>query len=379
MALSEADFRWMARAVQLARRGFPAPNPHVGAVVVAGGERVGEGFHPYAGAPHAELFALQQAGARARNATLYVTLEPCCHYGRTPPCTEAILKAGIRRVVVAMRDPNPKVAGQGLNALRASGVQVELLDESDARAQSLLARLERLNRAFLHAHRVGRPLITLKGAISLDGKIATRTGDSKWITGERARREVHRLRAEHGCVLVGVNTVLKDDPLLTARLRGAKNQPLRVVLDSRLRTPLNARIVCTQDAPTLIFCTEPLPAHAEALQACGVEIVALPPDPHGRVPVADVVAHLAQRGTIGVLVEGGGEVSASFLQAGLVDQVALFYAPLLIGGRDAPTLVEGEGVIHLAEAWQIAQPTVRRLGKDLLIEGELLPRQKLSP
>jgi diaminohydroxyphosphoribosylaminopyrimidine deaminase/5-amino-6-(5-phosphoribosylamino)uracil reductase len=376
MALSDADFQWMARAVQLARRGFPAPNPHVGAVVVADGERVGEGFHPYAGAPHAEVFALQQAGARARDSTLYVTLEPCCHYGRTPPCTHAILQAGVRRVVVAMRDPNPKVAGKGLLELQAAGLQVDLIDESDARAQPLLKQLRALNRAFLHFHEVGRPLITLKGAMSLDGKIATRTGESKWLTGERARREAHRLRAEHGCVLVGVNTVLKDDPMLTARLRGVQSQPLRVVLDSRLRTPPTARVANTQDAPTLIFCTEPIPAHADALLERGVQIVALPPDGSGRVPVAGVVEHLAQRKVIGVLVEGGGEVVASFLQAGLADRIAFFCAPLIIGGRDAPTLCEGEGIDELTSAWRIDSPQLRRLGSDWLLIADLIHPRK---
>jgi diaminohydroxyphosphoribosylaminopyrimidine deaminase/5-amino-6-(5-phosphoribosylamino)uracil reductase len=378
-ALSGADLDWMARAVQLARRGFPAPNPHVGAVVVAAGEKVGEGFHSHAGAPHAEVIALQQAGERARNATLYLTLEPCCHYGRTPPCTQAILQAGIRRVVVAMQDPNPKVAGGGLRELQATGVQVDLLDGSDPRAQPLLTRLEELNRAFLHYHRTGRPLITLKCAMSLDGKIATRTGDSKWITGERARREAHRLRAEHGCVLVGVNTVLKDDPLLTARLRGVKNQPLRVILDSHLRTPPDARIVKQADAPTLLFCTEPMPSHAALLQAPHVEIVALPPDANGRVPISKVVAHLAQRGVIGILVEGGGEVIASFVQAGLADRVAFFYAPLLIGGRNAPTPVEGEGVAQMAHALKLTQLRCKRWGTDWLLEGVIVNPQKLSP
>jgi diaminohydroxyphosphoribosylaminopyrimidine deaminase/5-amino-6-(5-phosphoribosylamino)uracil reductase len=377
--LREADWGWMERAVRLARRGFPAPNPHVGAVVVAAGLCVGEGYHPYAGAPHAEVIALQQAGERARGATLYLTLEPCCHYGRTPPCTRAILQAGIRRVVVAMPDPNPKVAGGGLRALQAAGVQVDRLDESEPRAQPLLHELERLNRAFLHFHRYGRPLITLKAALSWDGKIATRTGDSKWITGERARRFAHRMRAEHGCVLVGVNTVLQDDPLLTARLRGVKNQPLRVVLDSRLRTPPEARIVQHADAPTLIFCTEPMPAHVARLQAPHVEVVALPPAPDGRVPVSQVVAHLAQRGVIGILVEGGGEVIASFVQAGLADRVAFFYAPLLIGGREAPTPIEGEGVAQIAHAIQLAQPRCKRLGTDWLLEGEISAPQKLSP
>ncbi len=379
MALGGTDLSWMRRAVQLARRGFPAPNPHVGAVVVAAGEKVGEGFHPYAGAPHAEVIALQQAGKRARGATLYLTLEPCCHYGRTPPCTHAILQAGIQRVVVAMLDPNPKVAGQGIAQLRSAGVQVELLARDHPQVQPLLTRLEELNRAFLHYHRTGRPLITLKCAMSLDGKIATRTGDSKWITGERARRFAHRLRAEHGCVLVGVNTVLKDDPLLTARLRGVKNQPLRVVLDSRLRTPADARVVKQAAAPTLLFCTEPMPSHAALLQAPHVEIVALPPDTDGRVPVSKVVAHLAQRGIVGILVEGGGEVIASFLRAGLADRVAFFYAPMLIGGREAPTPVEGEGAAQMADAIKLAQLRCRRLGTDWLLEGAIVNPQKLIP
>ncbi len=379
MALSDADWGWMRRAVQLARRGYPAPNPHVGAVVVASGERVGEGYHPYAGAPHAETFALQQAGGRARNATLYVTLEPCCHHGRTPPCTQAILQAGIRRVVVAMRDPNPKVAGRGIHELQTAGVQIDLLDENDPRAQPLLARLQQLNRAFLHFHRVGRPLITLKAALSLDGKIATRTGDSKWLTGERARRYAHRLRAEHGCVLVGVNTVLKDDPLLTARLKGVRNQPLRVVLDSRLRTPRTARLLRTADAPTLLFCTEPEPPHADAYRELGVQVVALPPDPGGRVPVPLAVDYLARQGVIGVLVEGGGEVIASFLNAGLADRITFFYAPILVGGRNAPTPIEGDGIAQIAHAVRLTRIQRRRLGDDLLIEGELCPHQKLSP
>jgi diaminohydroxyphosphoribosylaminopyrimidine deaminase/5-amino-6-(5-phosphoribosylamino)uracil reductase len=379
LALSETDLVWIERAVQLARRGYPAPNPHVGAVVVAAGEKVGEGFHAFAGAPHAEVVALRRAGERARGATLYLTLEPCCHYGRTPPCTQAILRAGIQRVVVAMQDPNPKVAGQGIAQLQSAGVQVELLQRDHPQVQPLLTRLEELNRAFLHYHRTGRPLITLKCAMSLDGKIATHTGDSRWITGERARREAHRLRAEHGCVLVGVNTVLKDDPLLTARLRGVKNQPLRVVLDSRLRTPPDVRIVKHADAPTLIFCTEPMPPHAALLQAPHVEIAALPPDADGRVPVWRVVEHLAQRGIIGILVEGGGEVIASFLRAGLADRVAFFYAPLLIGGREAPTPLEGEGAAQMADAIKLAHLRCRRLGTDLLVEGEIVLPQKLIP
>jgi diaminohydroxyphosphoribosylaminopyrimidine deaminase/5-amino-6-(5-phosphoribosylamino)uracil reductase len=212
MALSEQDLQWMRCAIRLAKRGFPAPNPHVGAVIVKDGVLVGEGFHPYKGAPHAEVFALQQAGERARGATLYVTLEPCCHYGSTPPCTNAIRAAGIARVVVGMLDPNPEVNGTGIQQLREAGVQVELLSPNIPAEAKLIDALEAVNRIYLYWRRHNRPFITLKAAMSLDGKIATHTGDSKWITGTRARGMAHRLRAEHQAVLVGVETVIRDRP-----------------------------------------------------------------------------------------------------------------------------------------------------------------------
>ncbi len=356
----------MARAVQLARRGFPAPNPHVGAVLVRDGQLVGEGFHPYAGAPHAEVYAIRQAGEQARSATLYVTLEPCCHFGRTPPCTNAIIDVGIQRVVVGMQDPNPKVGGKGIQQLREAGIQVDLLDPQ----HPLVAQLETLNRAFLHRHRTGRPLITLKSAFSMDGKMACFTGDSKWITGERARRHAHRLRAEHGCVLTGVGTVLSDDPQLTARLRGVHNQPLRVVLDTHLRTPLCARVMDTHYAPTLIFCGEPEPPHANAYRERGVEVVSVPLS-NGRVDLRAVVDHLSQRKVIGVLVEGGSQVHTAFLEARLADRVAFFYAPLLIGGQNAPTVFEGQGAPTVAGAFRVISATLHRLGNDWLVEGAL--------
>ncbi len=366
----KTDIEWMEMAVRLAHRGFPAPNPHVGAVVVKEGALVGEGYHPYAGAPHAERFALQRAGEQAQGATLYVTLEPCCHHGRTPPCTDAIIEAGVRRVVVGMQDPNPKVSGKGIQQLRSAGIAVEVLRSDSPTSQRLLQKLEALNRPFLHYHRTGQPLITLKGALSMDGKLATRTGDSKWITGERARRYVHRLRAEHGCVLVGVGTVLSDDPQLTARLRGVRNQPLRVVLDSRLRTPLSAKVLDTRDAPTLIFCVEPVPPHAEVYRQRGVEVIGVP-SVQGRVSLEAVIAHLAQRGVIGILVEGGSEVHTAFLEARLAHRVAFFYAPLLIGGACAPTPFEGEGVATVAQAIRVRTPSLRHLNPDWLVEGEI--------
>ncbi len=371
MALSADDWRWMRQAVQLARRGFPAPNPHVGACVVQNGVLVGQGYHPYAGAPHAEVFALQEAGERARGATLYVTLEPCCHYGRTPPCTNAILQAGIRRVVVGMTDPNPKVGGRGIRQLQEAGVQVELLDPSEPEARRLLQELESLNLPFLHRHRTGRVLITLKCALSMDGKLATHTGDSKWITSERARRYAHRLRAEHGCVLVGVGTVLADNPQLTARLRGVRHQPLRVVLDSCLRTPLEAQVLNTQVAPTVLVCTEPAPPHAERYRERGVEVVALPPSPTGDIALEALIAYLNTRKINGVLVEGGSRVLTAFLESRLVDRIAFFYAPKLIGGACAPTPFEGEGIARITDALQVRDVRLRRLGSDWLVEGWL--------
>ncbi|MFQ3610545.1 MAG: bifunctional diaminohydroxyphosphoribosylaminopyrimidine deaminase/5-amino-6-(5-phosphoribosylamino)uracil reductase RibD [Fimbriimonadales bacterium] len=368
--LTERDVAWMTRAVRLARRGFPAPNPHVGAVLVQEETLVGEGYHPFAGAPHAEIFAIQQAGARAHSATLYVTLEPCCHYGRTPPCTNAVIDAGIRRVVVGMQDPNPKVAGKGLQQLREAGIQVDLLPSE----HPLVRELEQLNRAFLHRHRTGRPLITLKAALSMDGKIACHTGDSKWITGERARRYAHRLRAEHGAVLVGVGTVLKDDPQLTARLSGVRNQPLRVVLDTHLRTPSRAQVLNTQHAPTVIFCGAPAPSHADTYCERGVEVVAVPTK-GGRVDLTAVIDHLIQRKVIGVLVEGGSRVHTALLEARLADRIAFFYAPILIGGQDAPTPFEGVGAPTVAQAVRVVSVQQRRFGHDWLVEGGLEYKQ----
>lgn len=380
MALNAADFHWMQRAVRLAKRGFPVPNPHVGAVIVKDGTLVGEGFHPYAGAPHAEVFALQQAGERAAGATLYVTLEPCCHFGRTPPCTNAIVTARIARVVVGMLDPNPAVNGEGVRQLRNAGIQVELLDPAVPAEAKLIRALETINRVYLFWRRHGRPLITLKSAMSLDGKIATRTGDSKWITGERARRYAHRLRAEHQAVLIGVETALRDQPQLTARLPGVVNQPHRIVLDSCLRlgeAPASLPLLNIRLAKTTVFhLAQALPEQerrAQRLRALGVELIALEPDlaQPNRVPVAQVVTQLQQWGYSSVLVEGGGQVAAAFLEARLADRIAYFYAPKLIGGAEARTALEGLGIARVADAPRITNLTTRKLGEDWLVEGEI--------
>ncbi|MCS6919510.1 MAG: bifunctional diaminohydroxyphosphoribosylaminopyrimidine deaminase/5-amino-6-(5-phosphoribosylamino)uracil reductase RibD [Fimbriimonadales bacterium] len=382
MALSEPDLRWMRRAVQLSRRGFPVPNPHVGAVLVKDGAPIGEGYHPYAGAPHAEIVALQKAGDSAQGATLYVTLEPCTHYGRTPPCADAILERGIRRVVVGMIDPNPYISGNGVQRLREAGLQVELLNPDIPAEAKLIAELEAINRIYLYWRRQNRPFITLKAAMSLDGKIATHTGDSKWITGERARRYAHRLRAEHAAVLVGVETVLKDRPHLTARLRGVHNQPLRVVLDSNLRLYFRMQkvqpVLNVDEAETIIYYVDnpydrKLPKKADLLAWIGVEAVGVYPeyDQPPRVPVQRVVESLANRGISSILVEGGGQAAASFLEAKLVNRIAYFYAPKLIGGADARTALEGLGVAQVADAPRVKNVSIRKLGEDWVVEGDV--------
>lgn len=393
MALSEQDLQWMRRAIRLAKRGFPAPNPHVGAVIVKDGALVGEGFHPYRGAPHAEVFALKQAGERARGATLYVTLEPCCHYGFTPPCTNAIRAAGIARVVVGMLDPNPEVNGKGVQQLREAGVQVEILSPDIPAEAKLIDALEAVNRIYLYWRRHDRPFITLKAAMSLDGKIATHTGDSKWITGTRARGMAHRLRAEHQAVLVGVETVIRDRPRLTARVRGVVNQPLRVVLDAQVRlarwwrNPREMPILNTwrglEHLRTIVFYKglpyysdgKQLHKRARRLEELGVSTVPVytdPEDPY-RVSVRTVVSDLWHVWEVrSILVEGGGQVAASFLEAKLANRIAYFYSPKLIGGADARTALEGLGVAEVARAPRVVNITHRKFGEDWLIEGDIV-------
>jgi diaminohydroxyphosphoribosylaminopyrimidine deaminase/5-amino-6-(5-phosphoribosylamino)uracil reductase len=362
-----SDEDLMRRAVTLAERarGLTSPNPLVGALVGRDGVVVGEGYHTRAGAPHAEREALAAAGEAARAATLYVTLEPCVHHGRTPPCVPSVLEAGIRRVVVAVLDPNPRVAGAGVAALRAAGVEVSLgCLEEDAR---------RLNRPFFTWITKGRPFVTLKAAMSLDGKIASWDGSSRWITGEAARREAHRLRSESDAVAVGISTVLADDPELTVRLDPPwPREPYRVVVDSRGRIPLSARVLSAgQPERTLVAVTAAAPAEkVQALEARGVRVLRLAAR-DGRVDLASLGAELAAREVTALLLEGGGELNAGFLEAGLVDRVAVFVGPLLLGGRQAKTPVEGAGR-GLKEAFRLGAMTVRTLGEDLLIEADLV-------
>jgi diaminohydroxyphosphoribosylaminopyrimidine deaminase/5-amino-6-(5-phosphoribosylamino)uracil reductase len=361
------DERFMRRALALAERarGLTSPNPMVGAVVVANDQVLAEGFHAAAGRPHAEIEALAAAGARARGATLYVTLEPCTHHGRTPPCAPAVVASGVRRVVVAATDPNPAVAGGGLAALRAAGLEV--------RAGVLQAEAERQNRAFFTAMRAGRPHVTLKAAMTLDGKIADAHGASQWITGEAARREAHRLRGESDAVVVGVGTVLRDDPRLNVRLdRPWPREPYRVVLDSRARTPVSAALIASGTPARAIVAVAPdAPAdRVRALETAGATVARVAARGE-RVDPAAVLAALHAREVRAVLVEGGSEVHASFLENGLVDRVAVFVAPRLLGGRDAPSAVGGAG-LALKDALPLGPFTITPLGEDVLLEADVL-------
>ena len=361
------DERYMALALSLAERGAgrTGPNPMVGAVVVRDGRILGQGWHTRCGALHAEREALAACTEDPAGATMYVTLEPCCHQGRQPPCTDALLSAGIARVVVGSEDPNPVVAGTGLAELRAAGVQV---DTGVGKAAC-----DALNAVFFHYIRARRPYGVLKYAMTLDGKLATRTGAARWITGEAARQRVHRDRGRYAAILTGIGTVLADDPLLTCRIEGGRD-PLRVVCDSRLRIPLDSRLVQTaRDTPTLIAAARPDPARRQALEAAGCRVWELP-GPGGRVDLTALMDRLGAEEIDSVLIEGGGELSWSLLSAGLVQRVHAYVAPKLFGGRDAPSPLGGRGVDLPAQAVRLAGCTVTRLGEDLLIEGEVEDR-----
>ena len=355
MSFTALDYRFMARALRLAAKGARTthPNPRVGCVITRDCEVVGEAWHERAGLPHAEVLALEAAGEAARGATAYVTLEPCAHHGRTGPCAEALALAGVNRVVAATQDPDPRVAGQGFAYLRESGIRVQ---------SGLLAdNAESLNRGFFHRLRQGRPWVTVKLAASLDGRTALANGESRWISGEAARDDVHRLRAEASAVLTGSGTVLADDPRLTARLEDVTRQPLRVVLDSRLRTPPTSRLLAEEDGSVRIYCGAEA-GSCEALEAAGARVTAFSgprPDPAG------VLRGLAEEEECNeVLVEAGPGLSGSLLCADLVDEVVLYLAPHLIG--DA-----GQGLFHLPglESMDQRRPLkirdLRRIGEDI--------------
>ncbi len=361
------DRRFMQMALDLAERaaGRTSPNPMVGAVVVKEGRVVGSGYHRQAGSPHAEVYAIDEAGYRAAGATLYVTLEPCNHHGRTPPCTEKILAAGIRRVVVAMADPNPGVAGGGNARLRAAGCIVE---------EGLLGdRAARLNEAWIKFVRTGLPFVILKCAATLDGRIATRTGDSRWVTGSEARERVHRQRSRTDAILVGIGTVLADDPRLTARLPdGSGRDPLRIVLDTRLNMPLDACMLgLDSTAETLIVCAESAdPERRRRLEGAGARILPVASHPEG-IDLPLLMHELGAMGITGVLIEGGARVCASALAGGVVDKVMFFYAPKILGGDDGVPMCRGRGPDRMGAALAVRDLAVERIGDDLLVSGYL--------
>ncbi|MCW8919395.1 MAG: bifunctional diaminohydroxyphosphoribosylaminopyrimidine deaminase/5-amino-6-(5-phosphoribosylamino)uracil reductase RibD [Gammaproteobacteria bacterium] len=358
------DSEMMRRALRLAERGLYTtdPNPRVGCVLVRDGVIVGEGWHAVAGGPHAEIVALQQAGEQARGATAYVTLEPCCHHGKTPPCSEALIAAGVARVIAAMEDPNPLVAGQGLAQLRAAGI---------ATASGLLAaQAEALNPGFVQRMRLGRPYIRCKLAMSLDGRTAMASGESQWITGPAAREDVHRLRARSSAIMSGIGTVLKDDPSLTVRLEGevAVKPPLRIVLDPHLSTPEQARFL-QQPGESLIVtaCTEE--AVQQRLRQAGAEVLCLP-NGHDAVDLVALMRVLAERGINEILMETGAILSGALLHAGIIDELIVYMAPKLMGDK-ARGLFHTPGLDLLADAVALEIQDIRAVGDDWRITAKI--------
>ena len=343
--------------------GTTSPNPAVGAVIVKEGVVLGEGYTLPPGQNHAEISALNNAGPKARGASLYVTLEPCCTYGRTPPCTLAIIEAGIAKVHVAIRDPNPSVNGKGLAELEAAGITVYAGEEEEAARE--------VSEAFAKHVNTGLPFVTAKFAMSLDGKIATHTGDSKWITGETARTYVQDIRRTSDAIAVGVNTVLRDDPQLTVRDAEGKPvecQPLRVIFDGTARTPPNARLL-KEPGHTLIAVTEAPVERTQSLEDAGAEVLQLPTSDGRNVDPRALFEELGNRGLLSILVEGGGTLLGSLFDAHLVDKIAAFIAPVIIGGQNAPSAVGGNGVTNMTESLRLQRVRVEQLGEDLLVIG----------
>jgi diaminohydroxyphosphoribosylaminopyrimidine deaminase / 5-amino-6-(5-phosphoribosylamino)uracil reductase len=359
------DLGYMEMAYGLAEkaRGRTSPNPLVGAVAVRDGRVVGHGFHEEPGKPHAEILALRMAGARAKGATLYLTLEPCVHWGRTPPCVDTVLAAGLERVVVSAVDPNPLVHRKGVRRLRQAGLDVSL---------GLLAeRNARLNEAYVKYITRKTPFVTLKAALTLDGKIACRSGDSKWISSAGTRDYVHLLRGEQDALMIGVNTLLADDPLLTVRHPNwGRKKVVRVVLDSRLRFPLGSRILATLGrGRVVVFAGKDAPAaKARALEARGVEVV-FPSGNKLAWPLADVLDELGRREIAALLVEGGGRLFTSFVEAGLADKAVLTYAPRLVGGAAAPSFLGGRGVDRIGRAFALMETRSFSVEDDIIVEG----------
>lgn len=363
--MTEADQIYMHRALELASLaiGRTSPNPVVGAVIVKDGKIVGEGYHQKAGTPHAEVHALRAAGEQAAGAAVYVTLEPCSHFGKTPPCADALIEAGVKRVVIACLDPNPKVAGKGRQKLIDAGIETDL--------GILEAEALRVNEAFFKYIQTGRPFVAMKTAMTLDGKIASKTGDSRWITSTDAREFVHQLRNTYDAILVGIGTVLQDDPLLNTRLEQVdKRDPVRVIIDSLLEMPADSQIArSARQQRSLVFCSAQASEDKQLiLEKAGCEIIRL--NHQGNfIPLEEVLDYLGSQGICSLLVEGGGQINASFLEARLADKIYSFIAPKIIGGKEAPSPVGGQGLVLMRDAWELSLIEVKRFKKDILITG----------
>ncbi|MCE0740182.1 bifunctional diaminohydroxyphosphoribosylaminopyrimidine deaminase/5-amino-6-(5-phosphoribosylamino)uracil reductase RibD [Bacillus sp. G16] len=353
---------YMKLALDLAKQGEgqTESNPLVGAVVVKDGQIVGMGAHLKYGEAHAEVHAIHMAGSHAMGADIYVTLEPCSHYGKTPPCAELIINSGIKRVFVAMRDPNPLVAGRGISMIEEAGIEVK---------EGILAdQAEKLNEKFLHFMRTGLPYVTLKAAASLDGKTATSTGDSKWITSEAARQDAQQYRKTHQSILVGVGTVIADNPSLTCRLPNVTKQPVRVILDTALSIHEDAQVICDQAAPTWIFTTARADEEKKKrLSAFGVNIFTLETE---RIQVPDVLKILAEEGIMSVYVEGGSAVHGSFVKEGCFQEIIFYFAPKLIGGLHAPSLISGEGFQSMKDVPLLQFTDITQIGRDIKLTAK---------
>ncbi len=364
----------MKKAINLAKygKGRVSPNPLVGALVIKNNEIIGRGYHHKAGEPHAEVLALKEAGSTAKGATLVVNLEPCCHYAKTPPCTKVIIESGIIKVVSGMEDPNPLVSGKGFAELRNAGIEVK--------TDVLKKQCTKLNEVFIKYITSKKPFVTLKGAISLDGKVSSATGESKWISNEKSRKITHKLRSLHDAILVGVDTIIKDNPQLTCRLDKNSKNPIRIILDSTLRIPLSSQVIQLSrksSSPTIIVTTEQsTPDKIKIMEKEGVQVLVTRSNSDLQIDLNNLLMILGEQNITSILIEGGPTVNASFLQAGIVDKLILFIAPILIGGKTTPSLIGGTGIKKLADAINLTDFTIRKIDNNFLFEG-YIRKQKL--
>ncbi|AHM56966.1 riboflavin biosynthesis protein RibD [Peptoclostridium acidaminophilum DSM 3953] len=361
--MKNIDEAYMKMALELAKKGWGhvSPNPLVGCVIIKGGEIIGMGYHEKFGQAHAEVNAIRAAGESSRGATLYVNLEPCCHYGKTPPCSELIIKSGLKRVVVGMRDPNPRVLGGGIKQLLDAGIEVEtgVLEEESIR----------LNEIFIKHISKGEPFVILKTAVTMDGRTCTASGDSKWITSDESRRLVHKIRAGVSCIVTGVETVIKDDPMLNVRLEGDWKSPFRIVLDSKGRIPLDSKVLTQDSRNTLVCVTDDAPIHRrEMIRGTGAELRVFPKCESG-VDLKVLLADIASRGFDSVLVEAGARVNTSFLRSGLVDKVMMFMAPKILTGSESPTWTAGSPPSLMKDALELEGLWAESVGPDILVQG----------